>query len=295
LALTLAHALGFGIYREGKLIQHFDDPALWEDIGYRVVNGVLAPSSQVTLERRPDSYPPYFSELLDREDAVVCRTFADEDEQARWIADSIQTNLTTDELEKDDILIVLPNAVSAKRDASIIMDALAQKGIDAHLAGVTQSLDRLFDKRSVAIANIFRSKGNEAPMVYIANSQHCYSGHELITLRNTLFTAITRCRAWVRICGWGRQMERLASEVEMVRQKNFRLDFTIPTEQELKKLRMIHRELTEAERAKRTRAERQLSEALQAVAQGDLPIESLPPELRTKLAKLLEELGPEDE
>jgi superfamily I DNA and RNA helicase len=250
---------------------------------------------RVLLERRPDSYPGYFHDLLTPEDAVICRTFENEDAQARWVADSILTNINEDELEKDDILIVLPNAITAKRDASRLMAALTERGIDSHLAGVTQSRDKLFDRRSVAIANIFRSKGNEAPMVYVLNSQHCFSGYELITLRNILFTAITRSRAWIRLCGWGSGMERLAKEVEKVRTNHFRLDFTIPTEQELTKMRMIHRELTEAERAKRVRAQKGLSEALQAVERGDLPIESLPPDIRTKLAKLIDSLETDDD
>jgi hypothetical protein len=99
-------------------------------------------------------------------------------------------------------------------------------------------------------------------MVYVVNAQECFSGYELITLRNILFTAITRSRAWVRLCGWGPDMAKLTEEIEQVRRRDFRLEFRVPTEEELKKMRMIHRELTEAERAKRTRAEKGLAEAL---------------------------------
>ena len=47
---------------------------------------------------------------------------------------------------------------------------------------------------SITVSGIFRAKGNEAPMVYIANADYCASGHEMIRLRNILFTAITRSR-----------------------------------------------------------------------------------------------------
>jgi superfamily I DNA and RNA helicase len=63
-ALTLAHALGFGIYRDGGLIQHFDEPGLWEEVGYDRINGSLNLGSPVTLCRRPDASPSYFRELL---------------------------------------------------------------------------------------------------------------------------------------------------------------------------------------------------------------------------------------
>ncbi|MFB1490810.1 MULTISPECIES: hypothetical protein [unclassified Thiocapsa] len=93
-ALTLAHVLGFGIYRDPKLVQHFDDPNLWADIGYETVDGVLALGSQVTLQRAKQSYPDFFDRLLKPEDAVVSRAFADEVEQAEWVAESVQRNLT---------------------------------------------------------------------------------------------------------------------------------------------------------------------------------------------------------
>jgi superfamily I DNA and RNA helicase len=294
-ALTLAHALGLGIYRKNGLIQHFDDPELWLDIGYSVFSGRLAPGEKVVLERRPDSFPSYFTDLLDSEDAVVRMKFDTDLAQAEWVAHSVQQNLQRDEIEADDILIILPNALTAKSAAATIAEALSRRGIESHLAGVTRSQDAIFYKRSVALANIFRSKGNEAPVVYVINSHECVAGYEQIKLRNILFTAITRCRAWIRLCGIGPAMDLLVEEVDKVRNHQFRLEFNIPTEPELQKLRTIHRELTAAERAKVEKAERGLNEFLEAVRRGDLALESLPLELRTKLATLMNSLAAEEQ
>jgi superfamily I DNA and RNA helicase len=294
-ALTLAHALGFGIYRKQGLVQHFDEPSLWEEIGYNVVGGALAPGRQVILQRRTDSYPSYFEELLDPKDAVVRIKFKSLEEQAEWVAKSIEVNLREDELEPDDILIILPNALTAKRAANIVSEALTRRGIRSHLAGVTRSRDRIFDKRSVALANIYRSKGNEAPMVYVINTQDCAAVYEQTKLRNTLFTAITRCRGWVRLCGVGPGMDTLIEEIDAVRDHQYKLDFKVPTEAELQKLRTIHRELTAAERATRERAEKGLSEFLAAVQRGDLQLDGLPLELRTKLATIMNSLAAEEE
>ncbi len=66
--LAMAHALGLGIYRKpGGPVQQFDDPALWNEIGYRPRHGALTVGTMVTLERSPDSYPPFFPALLSRE------------------------------------------------------------------------------------------------------------------------------------------------------------------------------------------------------------------------------------
>jgi superfamily I DNA and RNA helicase len=294
-ALTLAHALGFGIYRKQGLVQHFDEPALWDDIGYEITAGALAPGEKVTLQRKLDSSPQYFNELLKPDDAVVFKKFENSLLQAEWVAESIHTNLTQDELEPDDILIVLPQALTAKRSSSVVIEALSRRGIPAHLAGATGSRDQIFDKRSVALANIYRSKGNEAPMVYAINCDECVIGYEQLKLRNTLFTAITRCRAWIRLCGCGPAMDILGGEVKSVREHQFKLDFRIPNETELQKLRTIHRELTVAERAKIEKAEKGLDEFLGAVQRGDIALESLPLEMRTKLAKIVSSLEDEND
>lgn len=292
-ALTLAHALGFGIFRQtGGLVQHFDEPSWWEDIGYRVVEGELSEGRRVVLERRPNSYPGYFSDLLRPDDAVISVGFENELEQAEWIARSIAINLSEDELEPDDILIVLPEAYTARRASADVIEALSRHGIEAHLVGVTSSPDQVFSKQSVAIANIYRSKGNEAPMVYVLNSQYCFSGHELLTLRNILFTAITRSRAWLRLCGWGPDMAALEAEIDNVRQHNFRLDFTIPTGRQLQEMRQINRERTADERIKLRRAELGLREFLKTVHEGELSLVNLPLELRTALGKMLKKQEP---
>jgi len=285
--LTVAHACGLGIYRAGGLIQHFDDPSLWDEIGYRVLDGSLEFGEKVTLERATESYPEYFHELLNPDDAVQCWVFQTESEQAHWLARSIRDNLDTDELEHDDILVVLPNAYSARRESVPIVEALDDLRILAHLAGVTSSRDEIFDQQSIALANIYRSKGNEAAVVYIVNAQQCLSGTGLITLRNTLFTAITRSRAWVRICGWGPQMETLAQEIRAVIDNDYRLRFKIPTPQELSHIRKLYREPPVGQRERVRGMTLQLRRLLQAFDRGEVDMESLPLDVRAGLAKYL--------
>ncbi len=294
-ALTLAHALGFGIYREKYLVQHFDEPELWQEIGYEVVSGELRPGKQVVLRRSSSSYPTYFKRLLDPDDAVVAMSFPGELEQVEWVANSIQRNLKEDEIDPDDILIILPDAYTARRQGTAIIESLARRGISGHLAGVTTSRDEIFQKQSVAIAHIHRSKGNEAPMVYVLDCQRCFSGLELITLRNILFTAITRCRAWVRVCGWGVEMDSLKEEMDKVHQKGYQLEFRLPTEEELRRIRMIHRERTADEKAKVKKAQEGLREFLRALQRGDIALENLPLDLRTALASLQREQEASDD
>jgi superfamily I DNA and RNA helicase len=287
-SLATAHAIGFGIYRREGLVQHFDDPELWEEIGYHVLTGSLTSGSAVELERAATSYPQYFPKLLRPDDAVSLHAFQDEVEQDTWVAQQIAANLTADELEADDILVVLPDAYTSKRRATRFARVLALHGIDSHLAGVSSSVDELFVRDSVAMAHIYRAKGNEAPMVYVVDSQYAINEPNQITRRNTLFTAITRSRAWVRICGWGDRMPTIAEEVERVKGTGYHLDFVIPTSEELARLRRIHRDRSDAEVASLKRATRNAKELLEAFERGEVELEDLPPAVRTRLARLIE-------
>lgn len=80
--LTAAHALGFGIYRSAPparstgLVQMFDSPKLWQDIGYEVRSGELVPGSAVTLERSARSSPTFLEEHSSVDDLIQFQVFA---------------------------------------------------------------------------------------------------------------------------------------------------------------------------------------------------------------------------
>lgn len=295
-ALTIAHALGFGIKRDQGLVQYFNDPqGLWEEVGYHVVSGALAPGQEVALKRRSDSYPDYFEQLLDSDDAILCQVFPDKVTQAKAVAREIKKNLTEDELEFRDILIILSDPLTAQEEAAILFRELNQLNIPTHLAGVTSSRDELFKDESVAITGIYRAKGNEAPMVYVLNSEYAFEGFELSKRRNIIFTAITRSKAWVRLFGCGTAMEGLKSEVDKVVLDNYQLRFRVPTPVELERLRKIHRDMTPKEREKVQKMQQTLADFVAQVTSGDLAIENLPSELRTQLEELFGRSGEDDD
>jgi superfamily I DNA and RNA helicase len=282
-ALATAHALGSGVYRKEGLLQHPDDPLLWRDIGYNVVHGELVPGSRVTLQRARENSPDYFHNLLTPEDAVVVQPFKTEEEQDAWVADQIKINLTDDELEEDDILVVLPDTYRAKSRAPRLMREMRARGIPCHLVGVGTSVDEVFQSGSVALAHIYRAKGNEAPMVYVIDAQHAAADFNAVTRRNTLFTAITRSRAWVRVTGWGPNMGVIESEAAAVADNHFKLDFKIPTSDELRDMRHQHRDRPEESEESVRRATEGVEAFLQAIDRGEMDILDLPPAVRTKL------------
>lgn len=292
-ALTTAHAVGFGIYKPGGLIQYFDDPQLWSDVGYDIVDGELELGQHVVLSRRPDSYPEYFNTLLDRNDAIYSKVFESTLEQARWVTEQIAQNLEEEELDLRDILIILTNPLTAREEAATVIEALSAHNIPAHLAGVTTSVDRLFQDDSVAISGIYRAKGNEAPMVYILNSEYGIGsgGAEAIRRRNILFTAITRSRAWVRVLGVGDMMRNLEAEIDSIRNRQFNLNFTVPTAQQLERMRKIQRDISRRASATIEKAGKSIEELVRLIETGNIDLETLPPELTGMLDRLRGDVG----
>lgn len=113
---------------------------------------------------------------------------------------------------------------------------------------------------------------------------------EQIYLRNGLFTAITRSRAWARLSGIGEEMKVLRREVSKIQKLGFELEFTIPTPQELDEKRRLYRELTTVERNKKDKVERALSTLAKELQSGRVSLNSLKPSLRRQLRGALSEL-----
>ncbi|GHT06343.1 hypothetical protein AGMMS5026_01920 [Endomicrobiia bacterium] len=245
-ALTVAHALGFGIYRNKGLVQLFDDTGLWEDIGYATISGNFdSAGKEIRLKRKDDCSPNFFDKCKVSESAMQCITFKDKEEQYDWLLEDIKYNLENEEIEEDDILIILTDPLTGYEESRTVVKKLLEHNLKSYIVGITNDREIIFIEKSIAISSIYRAKGNEAPLVYVLNSQSCFDGVELTKKRNILFTAITRSRAWVNILGYNEvdnDMDELYKEVQKVIDKKFIFEFIVPTKEEAAKLRIIHKD-----------------------------------------------------
>lgn len=295
--LVSAHGLGFGIYREAPqgettgLVQMFDHPALWEEIGYKVENGQLVKGQRIVLARTTETSPRFLEEHSGIDDLVQFIKFDNEEMQNQWLVDQILTNLDKDELRHDDIIVIHSDPRTTRGATGPIRRLLFNKRVQTHLAGVDTDADVFFrtDTPSVTFTGIYRAKGNEAGMVYVINAQECNgSGAGLASLRNRLFTAITRSKAWVRVIGYGPRMQGLIDEFSVLKQRGFVLDFCYPDDASLSKLRIVHRDLSPQERRRLERRNSQLADLLGDLESGELHPEDLDEVTREKLKKFLE-------
>ena len=299
-ALVTAHALGFGIYRksdsekESGLVQMFDQSALWEEIGYNVADGSLEDGKHVVLERTSKSSPEFLEKHSDIDDLIIFKSFKSKEEQDQWVANEIQTNLEKDELRPDDIIVINPNPLTTKTNVATIRSLLYQKGIQSHTAGVDTAPDIFFDEdnASVAFTGIYRAKGNEAAMVYIVNAQACFEAlFDLAKIRNQLFTAITRSKAWVRVLGVGSQMDGLIAEYESIKKHKFTLDFIYPTKAQRDHMNIVNRDMSEVEKNKIKKSKGNIASLIEELESGNIYIEDLGENQVERLMSLLKGKG----
>ena len=294
--LTTAHALGFGIYREPDansgtgLIQMFDRADLWTETGYKVIDGDLDDGRRVTLARTVDSSPEFLEkEPAEIDELISFRKFQDSTKQAKWVASRIKKNLEKDELRPEDIVVINPSPSNANRFVGPIRQILFDAGIPNHLVGVDSDKDYFFNEGSVAFTGIHRAKGNEAGMVYIINAQNCYGSlGELGRLRNCLFTAITRSKAWVRVLGYGPEMSALEKEYQAVLENDYSLSFVYPDKNLREKLRVINRDMSSHERSQLKSTRKTISDLVKQFKNGDINIDDLPEEEINNLKLILD-------
>lgn len=294
--LATAHALGFGIYRDPDpksgtgLIQMFERPELWKDVGYAVVGGELRDGAQVVLARTPQSSPEFLELPATVDPLIQFIVFESVAQQAEWIAAQIEQNIKQDELTHSDIIVINPDPLTTVKQAGAPRKILFSKGIQSHVAGVDTSADVFFrsDEDSIAFTGIFRAKGNEAGMVYIMNAHDCLGSHgNILRARNQLFTAMTRSKAWVRVVGVGANMELLKREYERVVEKQYRLDFVYPDEKTRRQLKIVNRDLSVEEQRKIKGATDRVRELASDLEAGTLLIDDLPKEELRRLQALL--------
>ena len=293
--LTVAHALGFGVYRTPTqglstgLVQMFDNTDLWKEVGYRVHAGELRSGKKVTLARSSDSSPSFLSDHSMPKDLVRFRRFQTDVQQDTWLARQICENLKDDELRPNDILVVHPEPYKTKARTASLRANLLELGVRPYLAGVEGHADVFWPgEDSVVFSSVHRAKGNEAAMVYVMDAQECQSSAiNLAGRRNRLFAAITRSKAWVRVVGVGRAMAELEAEYDKVIDNEFRLRFRYPTTKQLKTMRIAHRDRTDAEIRRVETGNKQLTSILAELDAGNVSLSDLDPDVVAKLRRAL--------
>lgn len=278
--LVTAHALGFGVYRKADnrsntgLIQMFEDAELWNEVGYENTlnpNHQIELGKEVSLRRTDKTSPKFLEDHSPFDDLLLFKSFDSKDEQNEWITQEIIKNIKKDDLTAKEIIVINPDPVRTKNEVAKIRAMLFQEGIISQIAGEANANVFYADDVSITFTGIYRAKGNEASMVYVINAQDCYDSiNELQTVRNRLFTAMTRSKGWVRVTGVGPKMKELMKEYELVKENNFDLNFYYPTKEQLELIQTINRDKTAFEKRTITYANKSIEKIIGEFKDGNL-------------------------
>lgn len=293
-ALVTAHALGFGIYRtpdkneKTGIIQMFENSTLWEDIGYEVIRGELSDGKKVELGRTPNTSPLFLEEHSSIDDLICFKCFESKEEEDFWVRDQIKVNLEEEELNYDDIIVINPNPLTTRKNVANLRALLFDEKIPSHIAGVDSTPDVFFSREnSIVFTGIYRAKGNEAGMVYIVNAEECFTSENLAEVRNILFTAITRSKAWVRVLGVGEKMQQLTEEYNKIKKHKYKLNFIYPTKEQRQHMNIVNRDKSNEEKAAVKNTNRNLNKIIEGLQNHKLYKEDIDPEILDMLQKLL--------
>jgi len=252
-AIVTAHAIGMGLYSKDGLLQLPGSSTVWEAIGY-VSDEIIEEGKEVTLYRTKETSPELLK--VDPDDIIQFLSYEDSKNMNLTLLDMLRDDLEKEELLPRDILIIdmdtfdysnnrqkLATIQAFASDPDEPYDSQQEYDFNIHAAGASNPED-FFRDNSIVYSSVRRAKGNETFMVYIVNAQKCVSSLQRRSDRNGLFTAITRSKGWVRVLGYGKEMDLLKEEFNEIKRHNFKLHFeSYPTKEEQKQIFLNNQDL----------------------------------------------------
>ncbi len=211
--LTAAHAIGMGWLRPGGMLTGFTNKQDWKRIGYEVEGDFRKIDATISLHRPPKNSPNPINSLWQGE-LLKFETYENRAAELSALVEKIQYDLNHEGLKpsRDILVIVLASHFEAKALETQVAQTLMAQGIDIFIPGALRrnvlnptypqlNANNFWCEGAVTVSRVQRAKGNEASMVYVVGFDNIAQEESNITLRNQLFVALTRSRAWVYLSG----------------------------------------------------------------------------------------------
>ena len=243
--IVTAHAMGMALYRKEGLVQLPGSADVWTAIGYKS-DMPIQEGKEVVLYRTKETSPDFLN--VEKDELIKFENHKDVYEMYDAIFNALTNDIGKEQLVPNDIMIIDMDTLSYTSNYNKLLsylnevneggeyESVKKYDIAIHLAGAASPED-FFRKNSVVYSSVRRAKGNECFMVYIVNAQKCVNTLQRRTDRNALFTAITRSKGWVRVLGFGEDMETLCNEFEKIKEHDFKLYFEhYPTKEEQERI-----------------------------------------------------------
>jgi len=251
--LVTAHAIGFGIYND-LLIQSLENNDHWEDLGYEVISGNCQENDNMVISRPQKNSPLTISIYQDHAEILTLFSALSLSEETTWVCENIIEAINNQHLRPDDIIVISLDDRNARTYFSEIEKMLFTNDIYTNNL-LTNSYNKGFFKDNcVTLSTVYRAKGNEAAMVFVIGCDVFENNLNKINMRNRVFTAFTRAKAWLRVSGIGIEDHSLVKEVQKVKENDFILKF------KYKPAHIIQRDLAEGSKRSTETREKAIEE-----------------------------------
>ncbi|MBN9133867.1 MAG: DEAD/DEAH box helicase [Nitrosospira multiformis] len=239
--LMTAHGVAMGLY-SNRPTEMFYHPAEWEAIGYRVNEPralMIEENDRVEIERPDENSKNLLERILRANNKkplnlVQVQNCNDNSEQLDFIKNKLMDLVSTQGVAPEEIIIINLKGGNNKESMFAVQRILTSVGVRSVIPGYVESADVFKPKGFVTITTPFRSKGNEANIVFVMNAQYVTNDFTL-RARNTFFVAVTRSRGWCYISGHGEPMAQLVKEIDAIKKDFPKFCFTCPSKESVRK------------------------------------------------------------
>ncbi len=200
--LNTAFAINMGWLRYLGVLTMINDQKSWQDIGYKLT-GKVADGETITIKKKASFLPHPLSKFYQGE-VITFKTFYSRQQELNYLGEKILTNLRYDGLRptKQILVIILGNSYFVKELQSQCQEILQKKAIEVFIPHKNNP-NKFWEEGMITVTGIHQAKGNEAEMVYLIALDQVAKEESNLGLRNQLFVALTRSKAWVNISGVG--------------------------------------------------------------------------------------------
>jgi superfamily I DNA and RNA helicase len=232
--LLVAHALGFGLYKEDSTpVQGLEDKEHWEDLGYEVKEGNFKIGTKVVVERPEKNSPLSIQRYGISEDIIKYYQAKSMQSEVEWVKENI-CEFIEQGLKPQDIMVIALDDRRARDYFNHLSLSLSNLGIKSNNVLLNPYNSTAFIKKDfVTLSTIHRAKGNEAAAVLVVGIDALHYTRNSRFSRNKIFTAFTRAKAWLRVSGVASAAKYFFEEIDRARINFPNLEFIQHDPQEI--------------------------------------------------------------
>ncbi len=210
--ISAAHAMVLGLLRKNGILTGVSNRKDWEALGYEVI-GDCDYGQEITIKRSQETVFNPIDKIC-QDNVIDFNIYKYRQQELTELANNIKNNLRSDGLRpsQEILIIILGNYLEAIKLETHVASFLIRQGIDIYIptskgCNIIKSEEENYEPNkfwcegAVTISRIHRVKGQEADQVYLIGLDNIAKEESNIYLRNQLFIALTRVRAWVTVSG----------------------------------------------------------------------------------------------